>query len=271
MGADSGATLVVGRKNDDATAGFAGRRIVLSARRSGWLTFALAVLLLPTLAACSRGGNGADSSTDGLDAATILQRASTRLAETQTIRFGLDIAGETYVDDARTIRLLDARGELVRPDRVRTDFKIEVLGGVTVSTSLIIIGAQRWSTDLITGRWGPAPQEFGYDPTVLFDNQNGIGPVMDRVQSPVRLADETVRDRACYRIRAQVDPGIIDPLTAGTMTRSPITVDLWIDRGNANLVRARLSEPPGTPDTDPTVWTLDLSGHGSSITIDPPA
>lgn len=226
--------------------------------------------MVATLAACSTSSSKPATEPVSLSADQILQAASQRLAATPTIRFGLNIQGTTYIDDARTIQLLAARGELVRPDRVRTDFKIKVLG-VTISTSLIIIGAQHWSTDLITGKWGPAPTEFGYDPSILFDNQNGIGPVMDRTTSAVRLADESVRGSDCYHIQAVVEQAIIDPLTSGSLHGSPIMVDLWIDRANDNLIRARLSEPTGTPDTTPAIWTLDLSGHGSAITINPPS
>lgn len=241
-----------------------------STRRVCSLALTLLVAL-PALAAWSYASGTPVTEPAPGSAEQILQSASQRLAATPTIRFALDIQGTTYIDDADTIQLLSARGELVRPDRVRTDFKIKIFGGITISTSLIIVGEQHWSTDLITGKWGPAPEEFGYDPSILFDNQNGIGPVMNRVTSAVRLPDDSVRDHDCYHVQATVDQAIIDPLTAGSLQGNPITVDLWIDRGNYDLIRAQLSEPGGTPDTTPVVWTLDLSGHGSDIKIDPPA
>ena len=204
-------------------------------------------------------------------AQTILIEASKQLAATPTIRFELKVEGDTFIDDGKSLRLLEASGELVRPESVRTDFKLKVMGTVTISTSMIIIGDQRWSTDLITGSWGDAPEEFGYDPGILFDNQNGIGPVMDRVQDPTQLDDEKVHDRDAYHITAQVKPDILDELTSGTMTGDPITVELWIDKETYDVLRVRLTEPDTVTDREPAVWTLDITDQGKEFTIEPPA
>jgi hypothetical protein len=212
----------------------------------------------------------AQTTPDVQTASAILSRASVQLAKTQTVRFDLTIEGDTYIDTMRTLKLLDAKGELVRPDRVRTEFKVEALGRATVTIQLIIIGESWWTTDLITGKWGPAPAEFEYDPSILFDNQGGIGPVMDRVNDAVRLDDEKIRKRATYHIQAKVDESIIDPLTAHTLEGSPITVDLWIDKETDDLLRARLAEPPKTGPDKPAIWTLDLFDHDAAFTIDPP-
>lgn len=243
---------------------------MFSSNRSLLRLLALLPLIL-VVSGCSLGdgGDGANPSAD-LTADELLTRASERLAETQSLRFTLSVEGETFIDDAGAIRLREARGLLVRPDRVQTDFKITVLNGVTVTTSLIIIGSERWSTDLISGEWGPAPEEFAYDPTILFDNQGGIGPVMDRVAGAERLEDDEVRGRAAFVVRATVDASVIGPLTFFTMRGSPVEVQLWIDAENDNLLRARLIEPPDQG-REAATWTLDLSGHGSDIEIEPPA
>jgi hypothetical protein len=213
----------------------------------------------------------ADDQTDNLTAADILISASQQLANTQTVRFKLSIDGDTYIDAQNTLKLLAAEGDLVRPDRVRTTFKVEALGRVTVTVQLIIVAGQWWTTDLITGKWGPAPVDFEYDPSVLFDNQNGIGPIMNRVSDAQRLDDEKVNDRQTFHIQAKVDDTTIGDLTYHTLTGSPITVDLWIDQQTFDLVRARLAEPPSQGPDKPAVWTLDLFDHGTDITIDPPS
>ncbi len=212
----------------------------------------------------------ADEQADALAAPDILVQASQRLADTQTVRFKLAVEGDTFVDSLHTLKLLEAEGELVRPDRVRTEFKIEALGQVTVSIKLIIINGEWWTTDLITGKWGPSPADFEYDPSVLFDNQGGIGPVMDRVTDAQRLDDEEVDDRDAYHIQATVSDDIIDSLTYHTLQGAPITVDLWIDKETNDLLRARLAEPPDQEAGEPSVWTLDLFDHGADITIDAP-
>ena len=200
----------------------------------------------------------------------ILRAASIKLAATPTIRFKLEIDGKTFVDDADAIQLLEAEGELVRPDRVFAAFKIKVLGAVTANINLITIGDQYWSTDLITGKWISAPPEFTYDPKTLFDEKNGIGPVMDKVIDPVLLGDEEVDDRACWRVQALVAQDIIGKLTSNTMDGEPITVDLWVDKETNDLMRAQLAEPNDNGKEEPATWVLELRDHGADITIEPP-
>lgn len=217
--------------------------------------------------------------TDTLTATEILTRASQQLAATQTVRFDLELDGDTYIDSLRTLKLIEAKGDLVRPDRVRTEFKVEALGQATISIKLIIVAGQWWTSNIITGRWGPAPADFEYDPSVLFDNQGGIGPVMERVTDAQRLDDEKIVDRPVFHIQALVADDIIDDLTANTLEQKPIRVDLWIDRESYDLLRARLAESPldgntdgddGDDGDDPAIWTLDLFDHGANISIDPP-
>jgi len=199
----------------------------------------------------------------------ILEAASTRLAETASVHFSLSVAGDTFIDSGKTIRLLGAEGDLVRPDRVQTTFQAEVVGRA-VSLQLITIGNQSWTTNILTGEWGPAPLEFSYQPDILFSTQDGIGPVMGRVEDVARVEDAQVDGRNTYHLTAGVDESIVGPLTYYTVTGSPVTVDLWIDRETDDLLRAQLAEPPRADGSTSAVWTLDLSHHGESIEIEPP-
>lgn len=201
--------------------------------------------------------------------ADLLTRASERLAATPAVGFSLDIEGDTFVDPNRTIRLLSATGDLVRPDRVWTEFQAEVVGRA-ITLQLITIADQTWLTNILTGAWGAAPTEFAYRPDVLFDTQNGIGPVMGRVEDVQRLEDAVLDDRPVYHLRAEVEESVIGPLTYYTLKGSPVVVDLWIDQETDDLLRVQLTEPRTTDKPNPAVWTLDLSDHGEQVTIEPP-
>jgi LppX_LprAFG lipoprotein len=199
----------------------------------------------------------------------LLEQASKRLAETPTVHFALDVQGDTFIDTGRNIRLLGAEGDLQRPDRVQTTFQAEVLDRA-ISLQLITIGDQSWTTNILTGEWEDAPLEFAYRPGILFSTQEGIGPVMGRVDDVKRLEDEDVADRPAYHLRGTVDQSIVGPLTYDTITGSPVTVEMWIDRETYDLLRARISEPPGPERPNPAIWTLDLSHHGEELAIEPP-
>lgn len=217
-------------------------------------------------------GCGSEPESGPADTATpteILAAASSRLAETTSVHFTLSVAGDSFVDSGKTIRLLGAEGDLVRPDRVRTTFQAEVLGRA-VSLQLITIGEQSWTTNILTGEWGTAPLEFSYRPDILFSTQEGIGPVMGRVEHVTRAPDDEVAGRPVYHLTARVDQSVVGPLTYYTITGSPVTVDLWIDRESDDLLRAQLSEPPREEGADPAVWTLELSHHDEAVAIEPP-
>jgi LppX_LprAFG lipoprotein len=202
-------------------------------------------------------------------AADLLRQASERLGEVPTVHFVLDVEGDTYIDTAQTIRLLGAEGDLQRPDRVRTTFQAEVMGRA-ITLQLITVGEQSWTTNILTGEWGEAPFEFAYQPDILFSTQDGIGPVMGRVNDVTLLPDEELDGRAVHHLRATVDEEVVGPLTYFTISGSPVTVDLWIDRETDDLLRARLSEPPGADRPNPAVWTLELAAHGKELVIEPP-
>jgi hypothetical protein len=233
----------------------------------------LILLLLFPLVLVACGGSSASpepTATAALTADQILARSSEQMASTETLRFHLGIEGVTYIDTANTIQLLEADGELQRPDRVHVRFKIKIVPGVTITTELITIGDQFWTTDLITGDWGEAPYEFTYDPTVLFDNQGGVGPVMNKVNDAQIVGEDQVQGRDSYHIQATTNEEIVGPVTSHTMHGSPVIANLWIDASTFDLLRVQLEEPASSGNPDPAKWTLDLFDQGETITIEPP-
>jgi hypothetical protein len=221
------------------------------------------------LGACGPSENDAITPEPTPTAAALLELASKRLGETSTVHFALEVEGETYIDAGRNIRLLGAEGDLERPDRVRTTFQAEVMDRA-ISLQLITVGEKSWTTNILTGEWENAPMEFAYQPDILFSTQDGIGPVMGRVEGVQRLEDEEIEGQPTYHLRATVDESVVGPLTYYTITGSPVTVDLWIDQETQDLLRAQLSEPPGPERPNPAVWTLNLTHHGEEISIEPP-
>lgn len=237
------------------------------------LPISLLPLVLLSLLLVGCGGDGAVSQatpTPTPTAEQILAKASQRLTETEAVHFDLDVEGETFVDANRTIQLLAAKGDLARPDRVSTEFTARALRAATVTIKLITIGERSWTTNLLTGAWGPAQTEFQYDPGVLFDDQEGIGPVMNRAGDVRQLEDEEINERQTYHVEARVGEEVIGPVTAYTMTGAPVRVNLWIDRETGDLLRARLAQEPGEGQASPATWTLNLSGHGERVSIEPP-
>lgn len=228
------------------------------------------LVLMPILASCGSSDEEPTPEANDGSVETILPAASTRIAETQSMRFGLEIDGETFIDHSNTIQLVSARGQLARPDSVAVDFQVSLFGAGSVSIRMISIGPLAWTTDLLTGDWGVAPVEFGYNPTVLYDNQNGLGPVMGRINQPVLTGQEDVRGRRAHHISGFATQETIALVTSETMIGSSIGIELWIDAETSDLLRVRLSEPEDNGKTEPAVWTMDLTDHGKKVVIEPP-
>ncbi|CAN5702827.1 N/A [soil metagenome] len=222
------------------------------------------------LAGCGAEDSTSIAPSESLDAVTLLTQASDSLAETETLRFNLEIDGDTFVDEAGTIRLLAARGDLARPDRVDVEFQVELLGAQTVSIRMITIDDEAWTTNLLSGAWEPSPEEFGYNPTVLFDDQGGLGPVAGRLNNPEVLDAETIGGRETWPVQGTVDNDTISSLTAGTADGEVITVTLWVDQESSNVLQLQLTEPDDTDKENPATWTMRLTGHNQDVTIERP-
>jgi hypothetical protein len=230
------------------------------------------LLALSFLTACGDDNSSGEpeASAESQDVSAILAAASTRIGETQTMKFTLDVQGTTMIDSSGTIQLLGARGALARPNLVDVQFQIKLLGTQTASIKMITSGDQSWTTDLISGNWGPAPAEFGYDPSRLFDTQDGLGPVMGKVENAQLVGSESVGDRESWHIRGTVLDDVIGPITAHTMNGEAVTLDLWVDNETSDLLRIRLSEPTDEGIEDPATWTMELREHDEPVTIEPP-
>lgn len=199
----------------------------------------------------------------------LLELASQRLAETPAVHFVLEVEGETFVDPLAEMLLVGAEGDLQRPDRVRTALQLEIVGKV-ISLFLVTVGDRAWMTDLLTGEWGVAPIEFTYRPGIIFSPENGLGPMMSRVQDVELLTDEEIAGRSAYHVRASVPQDAVIALTNYTIKGSVLNVDFWIDRETQALLRVRIAEQPAPDRPHPAVWTIDFSHHGEPITIEPP-
>lgn len=200
----------------------------------------------------------------------VLTAAATQLNETDTMSFKMELEGTTYVDEAKTIQLIGAEGVMQRPDRVDVTFTAVFLGGPQISIRMITIGEEAWITDLVTGKWVPSPPEFGYNPAVLYDDKDGLGPVMSRMDEPKLEGDAKIDGRDAWHISAGVDGDVTTAMTSGTMRGSKQRLELWIDKDTNDLLQIRISEPTDEDLKDPATWTLILSDHNKEVTIEQP-
>jgi hypothetical protein len=236
------------------------------------LVFALlAVLILPGLAACGDDDDDDNSSATATEAPieeqepeAIIERAVAQWDATDTAHFVLTIDGATYLDDDEQIELAGAEGDLLRPQSVEALASVAI-SLVTLDVSLIFIGDDAYMTDFLTGDWGPAPDDFTYNPALLLSTTDGLGPVLEALEDPEVVGREQVDGVDTVHMRGTVDQSLIDDMTAGAITGDEIGVDIWFDAETLDVVKIDLAEPD-----DGTTWIISLSNHNDPVEIEAP-
>lgn len=215
-----------------------------------------------------KGDQGAGASPTALTAESVLAAAGDRWATTDTAHFKLTVDGDAFIDSAQSIKLLGAEGDIKRPDAVKADAKVDIQ--ITqANVSLIAIGDQAWMTNFISGNWEPAPADFSYNPSILFDDQNGIKPILAKLANPELQGEESVDGHDARKVTGTVGEQTVDRVTSGSIQGDAIDVTLWVDAETNDLLRVSLKEPEGVREK-PVEWTLDLSKQGEAVDIQPP-
>ena len=235
------------------------------------LILRLAALCCAALLLVSCGNEtSSDEPAGAIPVEDVLANASTRLADTESMHFDMRVDGNTYIDPEKSIQLVSAIGIMARPDKVEVEFQVRLFGTGTVTIKMITLGEHSWTTNLLTGKWETAPEEFGYNPAILYDNQNGLGPVMGKIDDPQLAGTETANGREAYHVTGSAASEVMDPLTAQTMSGDRIGIELWIDTKTWDLLRVVLKEPETPENSDPATWTMNLTDHDKQVSIEPP-
>ena len=236
-------------------------------RRFPFVSGCVMLLLVAALVAC--GGGGASPTAATTDTKTILDGAAKRLAAVKSVHFNVAIDGDAFIDTGHTIALRSASGDIVPPDQMQAKIKIS-LGTANIDVSLVTIGDEKYQTNPVTGQWGPAQEGFDYSPTVLFDKERGLAPLLGQLREVEALPAEQVAGQDAYHLRGKVDRAAIEPITSGTIDGDTVTVDLWIAKTSSDLLKLVITEPQTPNKAKPAVWTLTFEKYDQPVTITKP-
>lgn len=217
------------------------------------------------------GGSKSDDNSataTAISAQTILANAATRFGQVSSFHFKLSIDGSVPLDAANALALHGAEGDLSRPDSAQAKADVGFLGA-TISIKFVSVGGDQFITNPITGAWETAPAGLGYDPAVLYDNDNGIARVLSALQDPKIAGTETVAGEESYHITATVARADAQPIAAGALASQTPTIDLWITKSQSDLVKLTLRDSDSSGDNS-TTWTLELSQQNKPVTIERP-
>lgn len=215
------------------------------------------------------GSSAAEPTPTPITAESVLQAASAQWEQTEAAHFTLGVEGNAWLDDDESIRLVSAEGDIVRPDSVEGAATINVAIIGEVDISIIAIGEDSYITNFVSGNWEEAPDDFSYNPAILFDDEDGIAPILTELQNTELEGEETVDGRQTRSVTGTVSAETVDEITAGSIQGEDIAVTLWIDAENNELVQVRLTEPEGVRE-QPATWTLVMSDHNAPVEVEPP-
>ncbi|HUG14021.1 MAG TPA: LppX_LprAFG lipoprotein [Thermomicrobiales bacterium] len=230
-----------------------------------WTALLIVPLLAVILAGCIRDS---DPSEEEPTVEEVLRGAREQWDSTESAHFVLEVDGDAYLDSAESIRLRSADGDILRPESVSASARISV-ALLTLDMSLIAVGGEMFMTNFVSGRWERAPDDFSYDPSILFSDTSGIGPVLEALENSTLDGSERVGSVATHMVSGTVDESDVSDITAGAIEGEDIRVTVWIGVDTAHIYRVTLAEPEGVRD-EPATWTLDLNDHGAPVTIEPP-
>lgn len=201
-------------------------------------------------------------------AQAIVDKARTRLDQVNSLHFLVTIDGDLFIDAARTQRVKSAEGDLVRPDKVSAAAKVSA-GPINATVKFIQIGDDVYMTNILTGKWEKAPGGLGYDPRVVFDKENGVTAILNKVTGWQFVENTKVNGVDTQHVRGPVPVQFANALVANSLRGDTIDVDLYVEGKNNDIVRLVLAEQPAAvaPGTPAARWTLDLSKQNDPISI----
>jgi hypothetical protein len=228
----------------------------------------MALILAAGLVGC---GSSAATATP-VSAEGVTTQASQKMTAVNAFHFRIDVTGSgAYLDTARTMRLNFTEGDLAKPDKVKADLNLALMG-LIVETQAVFIGPDRFFKNPLTQKWETMPKDWGYDPTVLFDPVQGISGVVKKITGMTLAGTESIDGVDCYHVTGTVKVDDIRQLTAGMIGGDQVKLDIWIGKSDSYVRQLIIEEQPGTPvqDSKPTVWTMKLSAFDQPVTIERP-
>jgi hypothetical protein len=215
----------------------------------------LALLLI--LAACN-GDDDADQSPD-----EIVDAAITAFDETESARFTIEIEGAIPIDAEGLLALSSVEGELERPESARADAGI-VFAGSRVTMELVAVDGEMFLRNILTGNWERAPSDLQYDPSAVFDDNQGIGAILAQLDELEHEGSDTIQGIDTWHLSGTAPASAVASLTGDFFDSDTLFVDLWIAQDEHYLVRVELRE---IEDQDEADWVLTLFDHNEPVSI----
>ena len=113
-----------------------------------------------------------------------------------------------------------------------------------------------------------APTGFNIDLAILFDDEDGWGPLLSDGLTDVRwLGREERNSEPRYRLTAVADADRVRTILAGLIPRQEVEIDMWLDAVTGHIREAELSTVYQGQTSD---WLIVFTEYGEPVEIAPP-
>lgn len=233
----------------------------------------LSSMVLGLLAACGGdddddGDDNAASPTAAETAESVLQAAADAWSDTDSAHFALEVTGDAFLDNDESIKLLNAEGDIARPALVEASAQIDV-AILQPEIQLISADGKMYITGLVSDNWTNAPDDFSYDPSVLFSDDDGISAILRGLEEPTLDGRDAVDGKPTYKVSGTATAEQVEAVSAGSIIGEAIAITVWVSTETSDVLRVTLAEPADARE-NPATWDLHLSKHGDPVAIETP-
>ncbi|MDJ0497098.1 MAG: LppX_LprAFG lipoprotein [Acidimicrobiia bacterium] len=228
------------------------------------LVISLAFVVL--VAAC--GGEESSVTTLPPQPGPVLEAAAEAMSNVDYVHFKILWAGGAPIGISDfNADFEDAEGFFAAPGAANGVATLAV-GNAKAQLGVISIEGQTWLTEPISGAWMDAPSGFDIDLAVLFDAEDGWGPLISDGLSDVQwLGSEERGSEPRYRIRGTADADRVKTILAGLIPRQEVEIDMWLDTSTGHIREAELSTVYEGQTSD---WYIEFTEFGEPVEINPP-
>ena len=178
-----------------------------------------------------------------------------------------------FLDYEETIVFNRAEGQYVSPDRVFANVRL-VTPGLIAEIKIISIGGVQWSTNFLTGEWEATDPLYSFNPSLLFDAEDGIQVILAKdMINPVLVGMEELPEipgKKLYAIQATVQGNHLNVLSYGMIDDEMLQIKVWVDPGSFDLDRILLVDPANPGNEEDTTWQIDFWNFDKTFDIEQP-
>jgi len=220
------------------------------------------------LAGCS------SSKIQNLSPEEIISRSNDRMKGLKGFEYLIQRTGAlVFFDYEETIAFSRAEGQYVSPDRVFAKVRV-IMPGLVTEVNIISIGGIQWETNLLTGKWQSTDPLYSFNPSILFNANNGIQFILaNDVVNPVLVGLEGLPEipgRKSYSIEATMPGDNAYDITFGMIDKDLLRVTLWVDTKTFDLNRIIVIDPANPGDDEDTTWQIDFWNFDTTFDIQEP-